>query len=41
MAGETEEAARTMRQAIAVYERKGNEVGARHGRTLLAVGVPA
>jgi tetratricopeptide (TPR) repeat protein len=41
MAGETEEAARTMREAIAVYERKGNEVGARRGRALLAVEVPA
>jgi tetratricopeptide (TPR) repeat protein len=41
MAGETEEAARTMREAISVYERKGNEVGARRGRALLAVEVPA
>jgi class 3 adenylate cyclase/tetratricopeptide (TPR) repeat protein len=41
MAGETEEAARMMREAISLYERKGNEVGARRGRALLAVGVPA
>jgi tetratricopeptide (TPR) repeat protein len=39
--GAAEAGARAIRDAITLYERKGNEVGARRGRSLLAVQIPA
>jgi class 3 adenylate cyclase len=41
MAGEGESAARAIREAIALYERKGNTIGARRARAALDVAVPA
>jgi ATP/maltotriose-dependent transcriptional regulator MalT len=41
IAGERESAARALREAIALYDRKGNTVGARRARSALEVGVPA
>jgi ATP/maltotriose-dependent transcriptional regulator MalT len=41
MAGEGESAARAIRGAIALYERKGNTIGARRARAALEVAVPA
>jgi class 3 adenylate cyclase/tetratricopeptide (TPR) repeat protein len=41
MAREADAATRTIREAIVLYERKGNKTGARRARSLLAVQVPA
>jgi class 3 adenylate cyclase/tetratricopeptide (TPR) repeat protein len=41
LAGEAEEAARAIQEAIALYERKGNMVGMRRAQSLLAAQVPA
>jgi len=41
LAGETEEAARTIHTAIALYERKGNTVGMRRAQSMIAAQVPA
>ena len=39
IAGEADAAGRAMRGAIALYERKGNTIGARRARSTLEVGV--
>lgn len=39
--GEPDAAAQALREAIALYERKGNEVGARRAHAMLAMDVPA
>ena len=41
MSSQPEEAAAAIREARSLYERKGNEVGTRRARSLLAVGAPA
>jgi class 3 adenylate cyclase/tetratricopeptide (TPR) repeat protein len=41
MAGSADQAARAIREAISLYQRKGNEVGARRARSVLAVEIPA
>jgi class 3 adenylate cyclase len=40
-AGEAESAARAAHDAIALYDRKGNTIGARRARSALEVGIPA
>ena len=39
IAGEADAAGRAMRGAIALYDRKGNTIGARRARSTLEVGV--
>jgi hypothetical protein len=41
IAGKGESAAQAIREAIALYDRKGNTIGARRARSALAVQVPA
>jgi len=41
LAGEAEEVARAIQKAIALYDRKGNMVGMRRARSLLAAQVLA
>jgi hypothetical protein len=40
-AGEADAATRSIRDALALFERKGNEIGAQRAREALAIGVLA